>query len=127
MAQPQMPSMSLLRMRTGRGRWAMRMALNWPRHAVFFVYINAHGTGTVLNDQSETRAIKSAFGEQAYQIPVSSTKSMTGHLMGAPARWRLFSACRPYDREFCRPPSIMRPLTLNVTWTTSRIRPASKK
>jgi len=63
---------------------AMRWALEDARVDKGEVdYINAHGTSTPLNDAIETRAIKKLFGEAAYRIPISSTKSMLGHCMGA--------------------------------------------
>jgi 3-oxoacyl-[acyl-carrier-protein] synthase II len=63
---------------------AIRMALNDARLDPTEVdYISAHGTGTPLNDVYETMAIKSALGERAYDTAISSTKSMTGHIMGA--------------------------------------------
>lgn len=66
---------------------AMRAALHEAgRHGVApadIAYINAHGTATRIGDKTETEAIKAAFGEQAYRVPISSTKAIHGHLMGA--------------------------------------------
>jgi 3-oxoacyl-[acyl-carrier-protein] synthase II len=68
-------------------------------------YINAHGTSTQLNDRTETIAIKAVFGEYAKRIPISATKSMTGHLLGAggstEAIFTLLSIC-----EGILPPTI---------------------
>jgi 3-oxoacyl-[acyl-carrier-protein] synthase II len=61
-------------------RWALEEAGLQPEDVD---YINAHGTSTPLNDLSETLAIKAVFGENAYRVPISSTKSMIGHAMGA--------------------------------------------
>ena len=63
---------------------AMQNALNQAKVQPDEIgYINAHGTSTPLNDKYETMAVKAVFGEEAYNIPISSTKSMTGHLLGA--------------------------------------------
>jgi len=63
---------------------AMRLAMGKAGiEAVDIDYVNAHGTSTPINDRVETKALKGAFGDEAYNIPVSSTKSMTGHLIGA--------------------------------------------
>ena len=68
-------------------------------------YINAHGTSTPFNDKVETQAIKDVFGRKAYQIPISSTKSMTGHLLGATGGVELI-VCLLTLREGILPPTI---------------------
>jgi len=70
---------------TGEGAArAMRLALAQAKlEPQALGYLNAHGTSTQLNDKSETAAIKQVFGPAAFQVPISSTKSMTGHLLGA--------------------------------------------
>ena len=68
-------------------------------------YINAHGTSTPIGDICETKAIKDAFGEAAYKVPVSSTKSVTGHLLGAAGGVEL-AACALAMRDGILPPTI---------------------
>ncbi len=66
-------------------------------------YINAHGTGTPANDAAETRAFKLAFGRRAYCIPVSSTKSMIGHCLGAAGAKEAAAALLPFVRGIIPP------------------------
>jgi len=68
-------------------------------------YINAHGTATPLNDVSETHAIKSVFADRAYKIPISSTKSMTGHMMGSTGSLEACFCIKAIESQIC-PPTI---------------------
>jgi 3-oxoacyl-[acyl-carrier-protein] synthase II len=67
--------------------------------------INAHGTSTSLNDVSETRAIKSVFGDQAYKVAISSTKSVMGHLMGSAGSVEAVLSIKAIEHQFI-PPTI---------------------
>jgi 3-oxoacyl-[acyl-carrier-protein] synthase II len=68
-------------------------------------YINAHGTSTQQNDRVETRAIKQLFGEHAYKIPISSTKSMIGHSIGASGAIETVVSCLTIKDQII-PPTI---------------------
>jgi 3-oxoacyl-[acyl-carrier-protein] synthase II len=85
---------------------AMELALAHARISPSEVdYINAHATSTGLGDISETRAIKKVFGERAYDVPISATKSMTGHLLGGAGAVEM-AACALVIRDSVIPPTI---------------------
>ncbi len=91
----------------GRGlREAMNKALKDAKISSQEVdYINAHGTSTPFNDKVETQAIKDLFGRDAYRIPVSSTKSMTGHLLGAAGGVEIIASLLAFKEKII-PPTI---------------------
>jgi len=85
---------------------AMKMAIEEAQiEASDVSYINAHGTSTPYNDKFETLAIKSVFGEEAYKIPISSTKSMIGHLLGAAGAVEAIVCIKSLEEGFI-PPTI---------------------
>jgi len=67
------------------------------------IYINAHGTSTHLNDKTETLAIKNVFGEKAYSLMVSSTKSMTGHMLGAAGAVEAIACIKTLNEDIVHP------------------------
>lgn len=83
---------------------AMNMAINDAGVTANDIdYVNAHGTSTEYNDRIETMALKKVFGERAYKIPVSSTKSMTGHMLGAAGAGELAAIVLSMNAGFIHP------------------------
>ena len=92
-------------------------------------YINAHGTGTLIGDPAETRAVKAALGEHAYRVPISSTKSATGHLMGGAGSLEA-AICVMALRTECIPPTINQETPdpeCDLDWVPNQARPAKLK
>jgi 3-oxoacyl-[acyl-carrier-protein] synthase II len=86
------------------GARAMKLAINEAGiTATDISYINAHGTSTPYNDKFETAAIKTVLGEDAYKVPVSSTKSMTGHLLGAAGAVEAIVCLKAMEEGFIPP------------------------
>ncbi|MEK9728032.1 MAG: beta-ketoacyl synthase N-terminal-like domain-containing protein, partial [Candidatus Margulisiibacteriota bacterium] len=85
---------------------AVKMALNDAKVVPTDIgYINAHGTSTKLNDKNESIAIKTTFGDHAYNVHISSTKSMTGHLLGAAGAIELIASVDAMNNNYI-PPTI---------------------
>ena len=105
-------------------RWALEDAGIKPEDVD---YINAHGTSTVLNDVAETRAIKGVFGEHAYKVPISSTKSMIGHVLGASGALESVACVKTLQTRH-HPPDDQpgRAATRSATSTTCRTRRARR-
>ncbi len=83
---------------------AVQMALNDARLTSLDVqYISAHGTGTMLNDRTETATIKSVFGDYAYQIPITAQKAMTGHTIGASAAMEVVATTLSLQNDLLLP------------------------
>jgi 3-oxoacyl-[acyl-carrier-protein] synthase II len=101
-------------------RWALRDA---KVDADRVGYVNAHGTSTPANDLNETLAFKAVWGSAAAVPPVSSTKSMTGHTLGAAGGIEGIATCRRCTRACCRRPATCTTPTPSSTSTTSRTPP----
>ena len=85
-------------------RKAMSIAINDAGlKAEDISYINTHGTSTGLGDIAETKAIKAVLGDHAYKIPINSTKSMTGHLLGAAGALELIASIKSIDTQMVHP------------------------
>lgn len=108
------------------GAAAIRLALEDGQISADSVdYVNAHGTSTPANDKNETSAIKSALGTRALEIAVSSTKSMTGHLLGGSGGIEAVACVLALQNGVVPPPSTTAIPILTVIWMSCPIRPVS--